>query len=387
MCQFYVICPVRLKSQNFSRSLPSGRRFGTVTTTDAMWFNNTLYSRMQELLADYQQQARSIAESAEPLVTSITDLVQGGKRLRALLAWWGWQGAGGDADDPRIIDAGVALELFQAAALIHDDILDRSDTRRGQPSVHKRFQNLHDDNQWVQDGTHFGVSAGILAGDLALGLSEEIFSTTADATAFAVPARDAFHAMRFEVMTGQHLDILAEAHLPDDPEIALERARKILQLKSAHYSAVWPFELGGVLAGADETTLSAYREFSLPLGMAFQLGDDLLGVFGDPELTGKPAGDDLVEGKRTELVAHALISLNSQDAETLNNFLMHPAQSSHSIQHVQELLERSGARATVETEIERLGLETRTALDRLTVSDTVKSGLEDLVSGLIGRQN
>ncbi|HIY86144.1 MAG TPA: polyprenyl synthetase family protein [Candidatus Yaniella excrementavium] len=352
-----------------------------------MWFNNTLYSRMQDLLADYQQRARSIAESAEPLVTSITDLVQGGKRLRALLAWWGWQGAGGDADDPRIIDAGVALELFQAAALIHDDILDRSNTRRGQPSVHKRFQNLHDDNQWVQDGTHFGVSAGILAGDLALGLSEEIFSTTADATAFAVPARDAFHAMRFEVMTGQYLDILAEAHLPDDPEIALERARKILQFKSAHYSAVWPFELGGVLAGADETTLSAYREFSLPLGMAFQLGDDLLGVFGDPELTGKPAGDDLVEGKRTELVAHALISLNSQDAETLNNFLMHPAQSSHSIQHVQELLERSGARATVETEIERLGLETRTALDRLTVSDTVKSGLEDLVSGLIGRQN
>src|SRR5699024_856370 len=188
MCQYHVICAVRLKSQDFSRSLPLGRRFGTVTTTDAMWFNNTLYSRMQDLLADYQQRARSIAESAEPLVTSITDLVQGGKRLRALLAWWGWQGAGGDADDPRIIDAGVALELFQAAALIHDDILDRSNTRRGQPSVHKRFQNLHDDNQWVQDGTHFGVSAGILAGDLALGLSEEIFSTTADATAFAVPA-------------------------------------------------------------------------------------------------------------------------------------------------------------------------------------------------------
>lgn len=358
-----------------------------MTITDAVWFRNTLHNRMQEMLLEYQQRAGNIAESAEPLVTSIVELVQGGKRLRALLAWWGWQGAGGDADDPRIIDAGVALELFQAAALIHDDILDRSDTRRGQASVHKKFQNLHDDNRWVQDGTHFGISAGILAGDLALGLSEEIFSTTADATAFAAPARDAFHAMRFEVMTGQYLDILAEAHIPDDPEVALERARTVLQYKSAHYSAVWPFELGGVLAGADETTLSTYRDFSLPLGMAFQLGDDLLGVFGDPELTGKPSGDDLIEGKRTELVAHALKSLDREDAQMLNNFLMHPAQSPHSVQELQELLERSGARATVEAEIERLGLETREALGSLAIADDVKIGLDDLVSGLIGRQN
>src|SRR5699024_1488439 len=101
MRQLAVVGAVRLERQGFTRSLPFGRRVGTVPTTDAMWFNNTLYSRMQDLLADYQQRARSIAESAEPLVTSITDLVQGGKRLRALLAWWGWQGAGGDADDPR----------------------------------------------------------------------------------------------------------------------------------------------------------------------------------------------------------------------------------------------------------------------------------------------
>src|SRR5699024_5548019 len=165
------------------------------------------------------------------------------------------------------------------------------------------------------------VSAGILAGDLALGLSEEIFSTTADATAFATPARDAFHAMRFEVMTGQYLDILAEADIPDDPSDALRQARTVLRSKSAHYSAVWPCELGGLLAGADETTLNGYRDFSLPLGMAFQLADDLRGVFGDPVLTGKPSGDDLVEGKRTEPVAHALYRLNSEDANVLNNFL------------------------------------------------------------------
>lgn len=335
----------------------------------------------------YQQRAGTIAEASEPLVESIAGLVQSGKRLRALLAWWGWQGAGGEADDARIIDAGVALELFQAAALIHDDILDRSDTRRGEPAVHKAFEQRHDTSAWVQDGAHFGISSGILAGDLALGLSEEIFSTTADATAFAAPARDAFHAMRFEVMTGQYLDILAEADIPEDPSVALERARTVLRYKSAHYSAVWPFELGGILAGADETTLASYRDFSLPLGMAFQLGDDLLGVFGDPHLTGKPAGDDLIEGKRTELIAHALNTLDEAKAQTLNNFLMHPGASSSSVDEIQSLLEYSGARATVETEIERLDLETRRALDQLDVAASVKAGLDELVAGLIGRKN
>lgn len=358
-----------------------------MTTLDAAWFRTKVQDRMQDLLADYRRRASDIAPAAEPLVGSIARLVEGGKRLRALLAWWGWQGAGGDADDPRIVEAGVALELFQAAALIHDDVLDRSDTRRGQLSVHKNFEKLHHDEQWAQDGAHFGVSAAILAGDLALGLSEEVFSTTADATAFATPAREAFHAMRFEVMTGQYLDILAEAHIPSDPEAALKQARTVLRYKSAHYSAVWPFELGGILAGADETTLKTYRDFSTPLGMAFQLDDDLLGVFGDPALTGKPAGDDLIEGKRTELVAHALKNLTSEKAQMLNNFLKAPRASEHTVDEMQLLIESSGARALVEAEIQRLGEQTYEALEELAVDPVVQSGLEQLVAGLLHRQH
>lgn len=358
-----------------------------MTTLDASWFRTQLEHRMQELLADYTSRATSIAGASDPLVTSIAKLVENGKRLRALLAWWGWQGAGGDADDPRIIDAGVALELFQAAALIHDDVLDRSDTRRGQLSVHKAFEKLHQEQRWAQDGAHFGVSAAILAGDVALGLSEEVFSITADATAFAAPAREAFHAMRFEVMTGQYLDILAEANVPDDPAAALDQARTVLQYKSAHYSAVWPFEIGGLLAGADETTLRSYREFSLPLGLAFQLDDDLLGVFGDPELTGKPSGDDLLEGKRTELIAHAMKNLNEANAQMLNNFLMHPEQTHDSVVDIQRLVELSGAKVTVEEEIQRLGKQTYTALDQLQLSESVRTGLHTLVTGLLGRQS
>lgn len=357
-----------------------------MTIQDASWFREQLFERMQELLAGYRSRAVEIAAASDPLVKSIAKLVESGKRLRALLAWWGWQGAGGSAADPRIVDAGVSLELFQAAALIHDDVLDRSDTRRGQLSVHKSFEKLHADHNWAQDGAHFGVSAAVLAGDLALGLSEEVFSITADATAFAAPAREAFHAMRFEVMAGQYLDIVAESNIPDDPTAALEQARTVLQYKSAHYSTVWPFEIGGLLSGADETTLRSYREFSLPLGLAFQLGDDLLGVFGDPDMTGKPAGDDLVEGKRTELVAHALKELNEADARALNEFLMDPAASSHSVQKMQHMIADSGAKDIVEQEITRLGHETYAALARLNIDESVRTGLHELVSGLLGRQ-
>ena len=358
-----------------------------MTKLDASWFRAKLQDRLQTFMDQYLQRATTISEAATPLVSSIAKLLEGGKRLRALLAWWGWQGAGGDADDARIIDAGVSLELFQAAALIHDDVLDRSDTRRGQPSVHKAFEALHSNEQWAQDGEHFGTSAAILAGDLALGLSEEVFSTTADATAFATPAREAFHTMRFEVMTGQYLDIHAEANIPDDPTTALNHARTVLQYKSAHYSAVWPFEIGGLLAGADETTLRSYREFSLPLGLAFQLGDDLLGVFGDSQRTGKPSGDDLLEGKRTELIAHALNNLDAEKAQIVNNFLMRPQESPHQVADIQQLIESSGAKATVETEIRRLGEQTYTTLEQLQLPDSVKAGLEDLVSGLLGRQS
>src|SRR5690625_4517384 len=137
---------------------------------DAEWFRTQLQDHMQELLAEYRHRAGQISKSSEPLIASIASLVEGGKRLRALLAWWGWQGAGGKPDDARIIDAGVALELFQAAALIHDDILDRSDTRRGQRSVHKNFEKLPVAKQWVKEVGNFVFSPAFLAADLALGL-------------------------------------------------------------------------------------------------------------------------------------------------------------------------------------------------------------------------
>lgn len=342
--------------------------------------------RMDALLAGYRDRAAAISSSAVPLVESIAGLARGGKRMRAVLAWWGWCGTGAAADDERILDAAVALELFQTAALIHDDILDRSDTRRGAPSIHRAFEARHRQSGWRQEPGHFGVSAAVLTGDLCLSLSEEVFAAAADGSADPARARAMFNEMRFEVMAGQYLDVLDEVEVPgDDPAAALDRARTVLRFKSARYSVVHPLGLGGVLAGADEHVLDHYERFSAPLGEAFQLQDDLLGVFGDPSLTGKPAGDDLREGKRTALVAHALALLPEDRAIRLETALGDPDLDSEAVAELQGLLESSGARARVEQDVAGLGEASLAALSHVPMREHARSGLDRLARRILGQ--
>ncbi len=351
-------------------------------------FIRSVGRRMEELLAEHRARAVAISDSAAPMVDAIAGLVRGGKRMRAVLAWWGWRGVGAASDDPRILDAAVGLELFQAAALIHDDILDRSDTRRGAPSIHRAFESRHRQSGWRQDAGHFGVSAAILTGDLCLALSEEVFAAAADVSADPTGARDLFNRMRFEVMAGQYLDVLDEVEVPGkDPAAALDRARTVLRYKSARYSVVHPLGLGGVLAGADEDLLEHYRRFSTPLGEAFQLQDDLLGVFGDPEVTGKPAGDDLREGKRTELVAHALGLLPGDQADRLEAALGDPDLDRESVAELQSMLDSSGARARVEDEVVALGDRSLAALDDVPMESEARTGLERLTRRILDRMH
>ncbi|WP_413543648.1 polyprenyl synthetase family protein [Citricoccus nitrophenolicus] len=346
--------------------------------------------RLEELLAGYHDRAAAISDSATPLVEAITGLARGGKRMRAVLAWWGWRGTGAAADDERILDAAVALELFQAAALIHDDILDRSDTRRGAPSIHRTFESRHRSSGWRQDPAHFGLSAAVLTGDLCLSLSEEVFAAAAGASANPAGARAMFNEMRFEVMAGQYLDVLDEVEVPgQDPAAALERARTVLRFKSARYSVVHPLGLGGILAGAEEDVLEHYERFSSPLGEAFQLQDDLLGVFGNPAETGKPAGDDLREGKRTALVAHALDLFTEDQVAHLEAALGDPDLGPETVTRIQGLLESSGARGRVEQDVAELGEASLAALAHAPMHVDARSGLDRLARRVLGqaRQN
>jgi geranylgeranyl diphosphate synthase type I len=278
-------------------------------------------ARLAEHVDRLQPELVAAGAGAAPLGDAVRQMLLGGKRLRAAFCYWSWRAHGGvpgdvgQPDDPSspVIGVGAALELVQAAALFHDDVMDDSDTRRGRPAAHRVFAAMHREHGWSGSDRRFGDSAAILLGDLALVAAEREFTDamaalgpSADRTQRVRRAQAVFDRMRTEVTVGQYLDLLAQA-LPwgTDPVADEQRAREVIRAKTARYSVEHPVLIGAVLAGADEEALAAASAFGLPLGEAFQLRDDLLGVFGDPATTGKPAGDDLREGKRTVLVARA----------------------------------------------------------------------------------
>ena len=208
----------------------------------------------------------------------------------------------------------ASLELLHASALVHDDYMDASDTRRGRPATHRGFEVEHRADGWRGDPEQYGASAAILLGDLLLSWSDELLRRCGLPLDRVVPALDVFDRCRSEVITGQFLDVSVQARGVADVDAAMT----VLRYKSAKYSVERPLHIGATLAGGSERQLAQLGAFGLPLGEAFQLRDDLLGVFGDPSMTGKPAGDDLIEGKRTVLVALALDAAPAEAAARLD---------------------------------------------------------------------
>ncbi|MCL3862179.1 polyprenyl synthetase family protein [Actinotalea sp. K2] len=329
----------------------------------------------------------SLSPDADHLTRAMRSMLSGGKRLRAAFCYWSWRAhspspsaEGSVTGLQEVLRVGAALELFQAAALFHDDVMDNSDTRRGHPTAHRRFERLHSEKGWTGEAPHFGVSAAILLGDLALIASEREFSralrdlpATTRASAALV-----FDRMRTEVTAGQFLDVLGQV-LPwgTDPVADESRARTVIRSKSARYSIEHPVSLGAALAGADTERLAVCRAVGLPLGEAFQLRDDLLGVFGDPRTTGKPAGDDLREGKRTVLVARVMQHADEADRLLVQESLGRLDLSEEDVSRLRQAIQRSGAVAGVERLISELS---EPALEMLRTADLAEPGRGMLVS-------
>lgn len=366
---------------------------------------NAFNTLMAEFFAAQRELLEGISPETLPLLEAIESLSTGGKRLRALLSYWGWRGAGGarvteNRGTWSIVKAGMAVELFQTSALIHDDIIDRSDTRRGAPSVHKRFEAAHEQNNWRGDAFNYGLTGGILAGDLTLAWSAEVFASLGEGALYGSPARTIFDRMRSEVLAGQYLDVYSEVLDTEDVASALQRALNVIRFKSAKYSCEHPFTIGGALAlqaralesgaGAiseEHPVLAGYRAFGLPLGEGFQLRDDELGVFGRPEVTGKPAGDDLREGKRTVLVALTSAALSEQEAALLHDSLGNPNLSDEQVERIRELMVSSGAFAEHERLIEQKSRAVFEALDALELDELVRAALSDIVDRALRRKS
>lgn len=347
--------------------------------------------------SDFEQ----ISPDLTPVVDYTRDLLQGGKRFRALFCYWSWVGTlpGSDviqteaqraASAEAIVGITSALEMFHAAALVHDDLLDQSDTRRGAPAVHKRFETLHSNSGWAGSPERFGVAGSVLVGDLMLGWSSEIFGNAllnAPEPAVETACRNEFSKMRVEVMAGQYLDVLEENAANTRPvEEAVGRANRVILYKTAKYSIEAPLLIGAAFAGASPGLLRGISAFGIPLGMAFQLRDDILGVFGDPQVTGKPAGDDLREGKRTVLVGLTRESLSPSVGAIFDEMLSSRSLTAEQIGFLQQTISGSGALAKTERMIEELADESLNALEALEIDERAKHELRELALKVINRQ-
>ncbi|MFE6591847.1 polyprenyl synthetase family protein [Streptomyces sp. NPDC057781] len=277
---------------------------------------------------------------------------RGGKRLRTAFACCGWRAAGGSGDTTAVLHTGAALELLQACALVHDDVMDRSLQRRGAPAIHVELARAH----WAA-GMHgsaesFGSSAAVLAGDLALAWADDLLTETALGTPHGRHLHEEWQAMRTEMVAGQYRDLRAQAARSS----GVDEALSIAALKSALYTVARPLALGASLAGADDHALDALRAAGRCAGLAFQLRDDLLGAFGDPALTGKPADDDLRSRKLTYLLAVAL-RLADAIGDHHAAATLAPGgdpRSEHAVERMRAALKRTGARDLVEAKISEL---------------------------------
>jgi geranylgeranyl diphosphate synthase type I len=326
---------------------------------------------VQEALSAFlTEQSGRLGELGDELaapVQALSELLAGGKRLRPAFCYWGFRGAGGrdDGGCEGIVRAATALELLQASALLHDDVMDGSDLRRGMPAAHRRFAALHRDADWSGSPDAFGVGAAILLGDLALSWCDEMLRSCGLPEERVREAYGVFDAMRSEVIGGQYLDLVAQAAAGG----SVARAMRVIRFKTAKYSVERPLQLGGALAGASGELLAAYSTFGIPLGEAFQLRDDVLGVFGDPAETGKPAGDDLREGKRTVLVAKALENASPGQRELLDRRIGDRELDEAGVAALRDVLVETGALKAVETLIDELTGRSRAALDAAPLAD------------------
>nr|WP_206441870.1 polyprenyl synthetase family protein [Streptomyces boncukensis] len=298
------------------------------------------------------------------LPSEITELLHnflfvGGKRLRPLLCVIGWYAAEGRGDLRPVIRAAASLEMFHAFALIHDDVMDRSATRRGQPTVHRQLAALHGDGRNHREGEHLGASAAVLVGDLALAWSDELLHTAGLSRDQLARVRPLVDSMRTEVMYGQYLDLLTTGLLTGNVVSALE----VIRYKTAKYTVERPLHIGAALAGADATALAVCTAFALPLGEGFQLRDDLLGAFGKPETTGKSHSDDLREGKHTVLIALALRHADSDQHAALRALIGNPALTDDDAARIRGILTATGARDRVEHMIHTCLRQARHTLD------------------------
>ena len=293
-------------------------------------------------------------------------VMAGGKRLRPAFCHWGFVGAGGDPDDPRVVDAGGAFELMHAFALFHDDVMDDADSRRGAPTVHTTYAERHRRNGWAGESRRFGEGVAILVGDLAFVYADLLLQDASPAV------WRVWNELRIELNIGQFLDVAGGVERVRD----VVRAERICRYKSGKYTIERPLHLGAVLAEPSDPDrlLAGLSAYGLPLGDAFQMRDDVMGAFGDAAVTGKPVGGDLIEGKPTPLLARAVAAATPAQRTVLEK-VGRPDLGADEVAEIQQVIIDTGALAALEAQIAGLTAEAIAALDEVPLAGGAREEL------------
>lgn len=329
------------------------------------------------MLAEQRPLVLSISPALEPLLDQLEILIRGGKRLRPLFGYCGLRVAGGtwNASHAKAL---ASLEFLQACALIHDDVMDDSKTRRGNKAVHEFFKDAHETALLRGSAYLYGIGSAILLGDLCLSWADELLMK---ATNFSPDVKAVWDITRTELMVGQYLDLYTQSALTSTSEVL----NTVITYKSAKYTIERPLHLGAALIQRDEALERSLSTYAIPLGKAFQLRDDVLGVFGDESETGKPSGDDIREGKYTMLISSALTHASSEELTFLQSVLGHREASQADIESVKDFLRRD-ALSEVETLIENLVRDASHAVDTLETDDETKELLRQLITMATARK-
>lgn len=331
--------------------------------------------------------------ATSPLIDRARGITDGGKRLRPAFCAWAYAAVADTLDLPdEVTRAAASLDVLHTSALVHDDVMDASDFRRGVPAAHRQFEADHREAGWRGDPEQFGRAGAILLGDLLLVWSEEMFRRSGLDPDQVERGRPHLEAVRTEVTAGQYLDVLAQARDPY-PISRTEQGRAdladliktVVTWKSASYTIRRPLLLGAALAGADAAQLGSLTSFAQPLGRAFQYRDDVLGIYGDEALTGKDSGEDLRVGKLTLLAAEAFGRAGDAEAAELATLFGNPDLVADGIARAREIIDASGARDAVEQEIRREFDLALAALEAADLSDEGRAGLVALANAAVRR--
>jgi geranylgeranyl diphosphate synthase type I len=300
----------------------------------------------------------------------------GGSRIRPLLCCCGYAAVGGEGGpfDPRIIRAASSLELLHTFAILHDDVMDESPVRRGITSTHRRAAEEHRALGSPRDSERHGIAMAVLAGDLALVMSDLMLAGSGFEARRMLEAAAPLGRMRLDAIAGQYLDLTHSGGASGDQEVAA----RIAELKTGSYSVRGPLLMGATLGGGSERAKAALAGYAEPLGRAFQYADDIVGLLADPSASGKDVENDLRQGRPTSLIARALAVAPPGGRETINSIWGKPDATSDEISRLRLAVKRSGAVASLAGSIRMLAVEAKNSLAK-----PVENDLEPEACGLL----